>query len=411
MSRDRFKQILVALRFDDPLSRHAFVKKDKLTHIRNVLNLWVPLLFANYVPGENVTVDEQLLPFKGRCHFKQYMPNKPRSKYGLKIFMVCDINGYCLNFQIYVGRTTDGPPEKNQGQRVVMDMVEPFGCNSGRNVYMDNFFTSLQLAEKLWERNMTLIGTIRKNKAEVPLQFLPHKDRAVYSSLFGYHEQYTIVSYVPRARRAVILLSTLHHDSEIDETLVNNDGKQLNKPEIILDYNKGKAGVDLLDQIISYNSVKRKCRRWPMAVFFGIVDVSLHNSFVIWDNINPGWNIASPHRRRTFLRKVGYALITPQLLNRRNVKTLHIDIKCQIDVVLNFLEIPLPTKSAEPSPAVLTKLTSRVRCKPCYDSERRTSCTSTCCAGCQVPVCGKHTIRLCQLCAKGNLDSDSETLE
>ncbi|KRY06554.1 hypothetical protein T01_3156 [Trichinella spiralis] len=30
-----------------------------------------------YNPSENVTVDERLYPFKGRCQFRQYMPKKP----------------------------------------------------------------------------------------------------------------------------------------------------------------------------------------------------------------------------------------------------------------------------------------------------------------------------------------------
>ncbi|KRY04854.1 hypothetical protein T01_11867 [Trichinella spiralis] len=38
-----------------------------------------------YNPSENVTVDERLYPFKGRCQFRQYMPKKP-AKYGIKFW-------------------------------------------------------------------------------------------------------------------------------------------------------------------------------------------------------------------------------------------------------------------------------------------------------------------------------------
>ncbi|UYV75607.1 hypothetical protein LAZ67_13000728 [Cordylochernes scorpioides] len=39
----------------------------------------------NYVshPGEYLTVDEKIIPFEGRCSFKQYFPNKP-AKYGIE---------------------------------------------------------------------------------------------------------------------------------------------------------------------------------------------------------------------------------------------------------------------------------------------------------------------------------------
>lgn len=34
-----------------------------------------------YLPGENLTINEQLVPFRGRVGFKQYLPGKP-DKYG-----------------------------------------------------------------------------------------------------------------------------------------------------------------------------------------------------------------------------------------------------------------------------------------------------------------------------------------
>ena len=51
-----------------------------------------------------VTVDEQLIPFRGRCSFKQYMPEKPE-KYGMKLLLMCDcLTGYTFNGKPYLGR-------------------------------------------------------------------------------------------------------------------------------------------------------------------------------------------------------------------------------------------------------------------------------------------------------------------
>jgi len=48
-------------------------------------------------------VDEWLVPFKGHCPFRQYMPIKPR-KYGTKIWAACDVsNSYAQNMQINTG--------------------------------------------------------------------------------------------------------------------------------------------------------------------------------------------------------------------------------------------------------------------------------------------------------------------
>ena len=63
----------------------------------------LPLLFN---PGVDVCVDEQLVAFKGRCGFRQYMPNKP-AKYGIntiQIWVTCDVaTSYAWWMQIYTG--------------------------------------------------------------------------------------------------------------------------------------------------------------------------------------------------------------------------------------------------------------------------------------------------------------------
>ena len=53
------------------------------------------------------------------------------------------------------------------------------------------FFTSIPLVTELLALKTTYIGTFRKNKAEIPLVFLPAKIREVYSTLFGHTEKIT----------------------------------------------------------------------------------------------------------------------------------------------------------------------------------------------------------------------------
>ena len=55
--------------------------------------------------------------------------------------------------------------ERNQGDPVVLDPTRNM-AGSGRHVTTENFFTSFRLAQKLAEKQMTLLGTIRKNRQE-----------------------------------------------------------------------------------------------------------------------------------------------------------------------------------------------------------------------------------------------------
>lgn len=95
----------------------------------------------------------------------------------------------------------------------------------------------------------------------------PSNSRPLLSSLFGFHEKVTICSYVPNKNKAVILLSTMHNDATISEA-------SHQKPEIILLYNKTKAGVDTMDQMYMRYSTQRRTCRWPLAFFYNILDIA-----------------------------------------------------------------------------------------------------------------------------------------
>lgn len=65
-------------------------KNDIFAPICKIWEEFISSYHENYKPGSYVTVDEQLLWFRGRCPYKIYISSKP-SNCGLKIVMVCDI--------------------------------------------------------------------------------------------------------------------------------------------------------------------------------------------------------------------------------------------------------------------------------------------------------------------------------
>ncbi|KAJ8333447.1 hypothetical protein SKAU_G00414550 [Synaphobranchus kaupii] len=242
MSRKRFKTLCIKLRFDDRLSRPARLRNNKLAAILKLWEMWAGRLGLLFNPGNDICVDEQLVPFRGRCKFRQYIPNKP-AKHGIKIWVVCDVaTSYAWTMQVYTGKQEGARPEVNQGRRVVLELTEELQ-GYGHTVTCDNFFTSYALVEELLKRKMALVGTIRRNKPELPPNLLQTRQRAILSSVFTFTKSHTAVSYVPKRGKNVLLLSTKHREPSVSEA-------EHQKPTIILDYNSCKGGVDNLDKVV-----------------------------------------------------------------------------------------------------------------------------------------------------------------
>ena len=131
------------------------------------------------------------------------------------------------------------------------------------------------MAVELLKHNLTLLGTIRSHRKEIP-PVLREKKRPIESSrlLFDHDNKITLVSYIPKRNKNVILLSSSHTN---DKTIPS----MANKPQLILDYNFGKKGVDQLDEAIEEFSCRRKTARWPLLLFFNMLDVAAYNGFVI----------------------------------------------------------------------------------------------------------------------------------
>ena len=236
MSQQRFQFIALCLRFDDKTDRNARKMVDKFTHIRQIWDMFINNCKSYYTPYENCTIDEQLVSFRGKCPFRIYMASKP-DKYGMKVMMINDSKTfYMLNAIPYVGKVN---VENNEPvpSYYVRKLSEPIH-GSYRNITIDNWFTSIPLSEQMLEQyKLTILGTLRKNKREIPPKFIQKKD--VGTSIFAFDRNKTLVSYTPKENKVVLLLSTLHPDSSINAIT--------GKPNLIHSYNETKGGTDTFD--------------------------------------------------------------------------------------------------------------------------------------------------------------------
>ncbi|KAL4153044.1 hypothetical protein QTP88_000877 [Uroleucon formosanum] len=383
MCLTRFQFILRALRFDDITTRNERRSMDKLAPIRNIFNGFVQKYQENYVVGEYTTIDEMLESFRGRCNFHQYIRNKP-AKYGIKIFALCDARKfYTLNMEVYAGKQPDGPYQiDNNPHKVVERLVIPI-TKSGRNVTMDNWFISIPLVQTLLQNHrLTVVGTIRKNKREIPPIFVQTKIRPVNSSLFGYGKTFidtTLLSYVPKKNKVVTLVSTMHHSDDIDDS----SGEAM-KPEILTFYNHTKGGVDTVDELKGSYSVSRTSCRLPLTIFYSLLNIAGINSFIIIKD-----NDSEKHKkltRRYFLKELSKELCMSYWKHRLTIKTLPKHLKISLK---NLTGQQQEQSERQDCPG---------RCVYCSTKKNRR--TNTHCIHCNSPICQEHTVPACPECSR-----------
>lgn len=379
MSQRRFEFLVSCLRFDNKDNRQERVKLDKLAPIRAVFEKFVDNCKSAYSPAEYLTIDEKLESFRGRCAFRQYIPNKP-AKYGIKVHALVDARSYyVLNLEVYVGQQPEGPFRFSNSPKDIVDRLVAPVSGTKRNITFDNWYTSRELLVKLRETHqLTAVGTIRKNKADLPAEFLKVNGRDQYSSLFGFQDGYTIVSYVPKKGKVVLLMSSLHHSNTVED----NDKKL---PEIISFYNFTKCGVDVVDELSASYNVARNSRRWPLTIFFSLLNTAGINSQVIYKGNNSDVKIA----RRIFLKKLGLQLIEEHQRLRMTNPRLTRELRGNIRQLLGVTPEPLPKKR---------RPNQQGRCSECPRARDRK--TKYVCEDCEVFICLEHSLTYCKDCAK-----------
>lgn len=384
MSRERFCALKSALRFDDPLRRD---KGDRLAPIRNVFESFVGNIRRLVVAGPHLTVDEQLLEFHGRVHFKQYIPSKP-GKFGIKIFWVCDVStSYCLNGIVYIGKDSVSANflEKSSSvpESIVLSLCSPF-LKGGRNITADNWFTSVALMKRLLDQETTYVGTVRRNSRDVPLLARVTKNRLRGDSKHFYSEGILLCSFWDKGSAPVLLLDSFAR--------VSHDTEPGSKPPTVSFYNDTKSAVDNLDHLIRNFSCKRKCRRWPYSVAMNLVDVAGVNGSIIFRHTHQAGDLSKrdkSHAHLNFLRRAGYELVDAHIQRRLACGPLSKPTSLAIQLLGYQRQEKLPVNSH-----VMEKY---ARCAFCPRGMDRK--VKVCCTSCTRAMCSDHRAYVCEECS------------
>jgi len=115
----RFKYLANKICYDDLTTRATRANANKkFFKFQEVFDYIKSKLVNSFEPGENLCVDETLNAFRGRCSFRQYMPNKP-NKYGIKLWtLVCNKTGIVCDVDVYLGKSSNNDASLSIGENV-----------------------------------------------------------------------------------------------------------------------------------------------------------------------------------------------------------------------------------------------------------------------------------------------------
>jgi len=164
MSRNRFESLMKTIHFSDNTCIDPSNRLYKLGTLIDEIMINSNLCMQ---PKQNLCIDESLVKFMGRLAFKQYIQNK-RDRFGIKEFKLCISPFYTIAMKVYCGKEVDNMLNVgNVGSSIVMELAKPY-LDNGRTIYVDNWYSSVELAELLQARKTYLVGTLRQNRKSNP---------------------------------------------------------------------------------------------------------------------------------------------------------------------------------------------------------------------------------------------------
>ncbi|XP_065581710.1 piggyBac transposable element-derived protein 3-like [Artemia franciscana] len=263
MGRQTFDKIKRFLHFND----NSKAKKpgergfDKLYKIQPVLG-HIRSKFLEVSPEEHHSIDEQMIPFKGRSTLRQYLPKKP-TKWRVKVFTRAGVSGIVHDFEVYQGKGTlvehDIEPDLGVRGNIVLRLISTLPEKMNNKIYLDNWLPSLKLMSLLKIKGFPCIGTLNKARLKgCPLLTdgkMKKRQRGTLDYRTDIHSGFIVVKWLDN--NTVCLASTYARITPQDTcrrwNVKDESRVKVSRPAIVYEYNRhmgvrrfsGHAGGDV----------------------------------------------------------------------------------------------------------------------------------------------------------------------
>ena len=297
MSRDRFEEIKRFLHFSDnekapakgdPLHDRLFKVRPLLDHIKGKFNE-IPI-------SESLSMDEQVIPYTGKCGPRYYIKNKP-NPWGFKVWTLADSFGIVHDFEFCVAPTprVEGFPDLGSCANTVLQLSTLVPRFRNHKLFVDNYFSNIPLYMEMEKLGIQMVGTVRIDRCPgFKNVCISDKDlRALGKSAFKEYEAKLDERVVRICRwfdnNLVTFIYTLGSAQPETEVLrwarsdpSNNKKVAVKAPNVVTLYNRSMGGVDKIDMLIALYRIFFKSKKWYHRIFWHMVDECVCNAWLLY---------------------------------------------------------------------------------------------------------------------------------
>lgn len=256
---------------------------DPVYKVKEVMDYVIKRSNKLFNPGECLSLDETLIRSFGRIKFRVRIISKS-ARYGIKIYVVTDAKtSYVLKVIVYTGRSNNVTEDDGTKKTVtvVKTLLEDFkGTN--RHVFVDRFYTSLELLRVLDTYGIRMTGTVMANrlpkgvriaKSSPEFKAMARGDSISYRLIYKNASDQDATAGLVVWKDSTMVYCLSNGCNNISMNSCNrrsaNGTIVIPRPSCISKYNENMGGVDLADmRRLHCNSTIMGQKRWWLKLFF-----------------------------------------------------------------------------------------------------------------------------------------------
>ena len=216
------------------------------------------------------------------------------NRFHIKLFQISESQfGYILGCHVYTGKDTSCisshskplSPDCGKTTKIVLSLLKQCKLlDKGHHIYMDNYYTSPELAEELYYCQTYCCGTVKMNHKDMPKTLAKANITHLQSAFLRNEPLLCLKRRDPKSKskkKPVTILSTIHQATEVLTKKKDSHGNHILKPLCIQQYTQNMSGVDISDQYMAFHVSLCKSMKWSRKLFFHLFNMLLLNAYIL----------------------------------------------------------------------------------------------------------------------------------